>query len=178
MRFHKPDDTQRITSCQRYSYRTRIAAGVTFRAMKDATARRLKQARERAGFKSGADFCRAHELPESTYRSHENGTRGISLPQARLYARLLNVPLNWLLEGKEGDDIEADYLAKPAVKLTAEIMFEAIRDGRYKSVSPVILADMLTELARHFHPSDFPDKETAQIAAKSSLRFALERWKR
>lgn len=145
--------------------------------MATEVSKRLRLARERAGYKTAAEFCRANELPESTYRSHENGTHGLLPPQARLYARRLGTTMSWLLEGKDGDDIEANYLAIPAVKMTAEIMFEAVRDGRYKQIQPVLLADMLTELSRHFHPEDFPDRETAQAAAKSSLRFALERRK-
>lgn len=146
--------------------------------MPDEVSKRLRRARERAGYKTAADFCRANDLPESTYRSHENGTRGLLPPQARLYARRLGTTMSWLLEGKDSDDIEADYLAIPAVKMTAEIMFEAVRDGRYRQIEPVILADMLTELSRHFHPGDFPDPETARAAARGSLRFALERQKK
>lgn len=69
-------------------------------------ARRLKAARQAAGFRSAAAFARrfeqTHGVQESTYRSHENGSRDLSAPVAALYAMLLKVDVRWLLYG-EGD---------------------------------------------------------------------------
>lgn len=59
-------------------------------------------ARRRAGFRSAAAFARAYELSEVTYRSHENGQRGMNLEAAQRYARLLKVSPSWLLTGEGG----------------------------------------------------------------------------
>lgn len=69
--------------------------------MKESANARLKSAREIAGFKTAADFAKAHDLPESTYRSAENGTRGLRLEAARLYAPLLGVTWQWLIDDDE-----------------------------------------------------------------------------
>ncbi len=61
---------------------------------------RLREAREGAGYPTAAAFAKSHDLPESTYRSHENGARGLTLPSARLYADLLGVPWTWLMTGE------------------------------------------------------------------------------
>lgn len=41
-----------------------------------------------------------HNLPVSTYRSHDNGNRGFDLDDATLYARKLNCDPYWLMTGK------------------------------------------------------------------------------
>ncbi|MFI5022093.1 MAG: helix-turn-helix transcriptional regulator [Alphaproteobacteria bacterium] len=61
---------------------------------------RLREARERAGYPTAAAFAKTHELTESTYRSHENGSRGLSMAAARLYAELLGVPWTWIMAGE------------------------------------------------------------------------------
>lgn len=70
-------------------------------AMKESANARLRRARAGAGFKTAADFAKAHDLPESTYRSAENGTRGLRLEAARLYAPLLGVTWQWLIDDEE-----------------------------------------------------------------------------
>ena len=62
---------------------------------------RLQIARARAGFANATDAARAFGFNENTFRSHENGERGISRAAAR-YARALRVSEGWLLTG-EGD---------------------------------------------------------------------------
>lgn len=63
---------------------------------------RLHWARERAGFDTAAAFARHHagRVNEGSYRSHENGTRPLTLRAARLYASLLNVTWQWLMFGE------------------------------------------------------------------------------
>lgn len=62
---------------------------------------RLKASRIRAGYKSARQFAMQNKLVENTYRSHENGDRGIKQPDAERYAELLNIDLYWLITGKE-----------------------------------------------------------------------------
>ncbi len=60
---------------------------------------RLKRARELAGFKSAAGFAAAHDFPESTYRSIENGTRSLTMAAAKQYAPKLGCSWAWLMDG-------------------------------------------------------------------------------
>ena len=76
---------------------------------------RLRKARIEAGYKTSADFARAHNLPEGTYRSHETGIRGLTRHTAIAYAGLLNVSVEWLLTGNgEGYPIELSDSETPA----------------------------------------------------------------
>jgi hypothetical protein len=61
---------------------------------------RLMWAREHAGFKTATDAARRHHWNENTYRSHENGARGISKKAAAGYARAYKMPVEWLLYGQ------------------------------------------------------------------------------
>jgi SOS-response transcriptional repressor LexA len=72
--------------------------------MTDSMGDRLRKARVEAGFRSAADLCRVTGWTYPTYRSHENGARGIPLDAARTYAQRLGVSLLWLLTGAGGMD--------------------------------------------------------------------------
>lgn len=60
--------------------------------------KRLKFAREQAGFDTPSDAARAMEIPLSTYLGHENGTTPITRA-AKRYAAFFRVSLDWLLTG-------------------------------------------------------------------------------
>jgi phage repressor protein C with HTH and peptisase S24 domain len=62
-------------------------------------AARLRQARIAAGFARAADAILAFGWKESTYWSHENGTRGISRDRLLLYANSFRVRADWLAFG-------------------------------------------------------------------------------
>lgn len=66
----------------------------------DESEERLQWARERAGFKTATEAAHRFNWNENTYRSHENGVRGISKVAARKYARAFKVPTGWLLYGE------------------------------------------------------------------------------
>jgi len=61
---------------------------------------RLREARSKAGYATAAAFAKAYDLPESTYRSHENGSRGLNVAAARHYGELLGLPWLWIMEGE------------------------------------------------------------------------------
>src|SRR5215211_1487530 len=61
---------------------------------------RLRWARERARFKEATEAARRFGWNENTYRSHENGQRGISKKAAAKYARAFKIPVGWLLYGE------------------------------------------------------------------------------
>lgn len=61
---------------------------------------RLRLARTRAGYETAAEAAVAFGWPESTYRSHENGTRGFPAKKAPIYAKAFRVREEWLLLNK------------------------------------------------------------------------------
>lgn len=67
---------------------------------------RLQKARRDAGFETASDAARFHGWNENTYRSHENGERGLRLNVVDQYARAFNVSSSWLLVGEGTTDGE------------------------------------------------------------------------
>jgi hypothetical protein len=63
-------------------------------------AARLREARVAAGFIKAVDASRAFGWGESTYASHENGSRGISPARILLYANAFHVRPDWLAFGR------------------------------------------------------------------------------
>lgn len=61
---------------------------------------RLQEARAKAGYDSPTDAAKAYGWRQSTYISHENGTRGLKPAVADRYARAFRVPAEWILFGK------------------------------------------------------------------------------
>lgn len=61
---------------------------------------RLKRAREAAGLGSAVDGAAATGANATTYRQHENGTRGFPAKTAEGYARRFGVNVAWLLTGR------------------------------------------------------------------------------
>ena len=61
---------------------------------------RLRQAREAAGYDSPIEASRRFGWSEHTYKSHENGIRGIRPAQAHKYAKAFKVSAGWILTGE------------------------------------------------------------------------------
>lgn len=61
---------------------------------------RLQEARAKAGFQNPTDAAKAYGWGQSTYISHENGTRGLKPEVAERYAKAFRVPAEWILYGK------------------------------------------------------------------------------
>lgn len=78
---------------------------------------RLQRARRKAGFKGPAEAAEYFGWNKNSYKSHENGMRGLSPPNAAKYGRAFHVSQAWLLTG-EGQEAaspsqeEADLLAR------------------------------------------------------------------
>ncbi len=75
---------------------------------KEDIAQRLRASRIRAGYSSAARFAERIGVSDVTYRSHENGLRGLPYETAARYARALRISLAWLLTGEgaaEGVDL-------------------------------------------------------------------------
>jgi hypothetical protein len=61
---------------------------------------RLLEARRKAGYVTATEAADAHGWTVPTYLAHENGTRGVSMTKARIYARAYRVTLEWLVNGR------------------------------------------------------------------------------
>src|ERR1043165_3942966 len=60
---------------------------------------RLRQLRVKRGFSTAADAAKAFGWNEHTYKSHENGIRGIKVPAARKYAAAFGSSAAYILTG-------------------------------------------------------------------------------
>lgn len=65
--------------------------------MNSLSAERLRLAREKRGFSSAQEAADHFGWTVSTYRSHENGTRGLTQEAARKYGAAFRVAPGWLL---------------------------------------------------------------------------------
>ena len=83
-------------------------------------ARRLREARLAAGFKTAKQFADTHRIPQPTYAMHEGGQRGLRRDVAATYARLLDVSVEWLLTGKPASSV-AQAVLRGYVGAGAEI---------------------------------------------------------
>ena len=70
-------------------------------------AKRLREARIIAGYKSAKAFSQEYCIPYITYSQHENGKRGINSATLLSYAKYLSVSAAWLLSGKDINDISS-----------------------------------------------------------------------
>lgn len=68
--------------------------------MRDDRAARLREARSDAGYRSARAAAFAHDWVESTYRSHENGTRPYDEKDATRYSKAFQVAVSWLYHGR------------------------------------------------------------------------------
>lgn len=62
---------------------------------------RLQIARSKAGYQTASEAARAFGWNENTYRSHENGERGLKRPVAERYAKAFKVSPAYLLLGTQ-----------------------------------------------------------------------------
>ncbi len=101
---------------------------------------RLATARRNAGFENATEAARAFGWNENTYRSHENGERGLRLPIAERYARAFGASAAWLLTG-EG---EADAAPAPqnVVRLVGRIGAGAVIDADFEQEPPEGFAEI------------------------------------
>ncbi|WP_455184296.1 helix-turn-helix domain-containing protein [Azospirillum palustre] len=74
---------------------------------------RLTAARKAAGYRTARQFSDTHGFSQSTYWSHENGTRKFDVDTAFIYADKLNISTAWLITG-EGEGPSPDGRADEA----------------------------------------------------------------
>lgn len=58
---------------------------------------RLRQAREKAGYRYASEAANALGITASTYRAHENGQNDFGMEEAAIYAKKFNVDPIWLV---------------------------------------------------------------------------------
>ena len=111
---------------------------------------RLKQARISRGFKSAIEFARYAGIEEGTYRHHESGVRGLTVPAIRKYTDLLNICPCWLLTGEGGMHVKK---RKDAVKF----------------IEPKSAKDKKTSIVNQFSTLSLKDqKEVLKVLARSA----------
>jgi len=101
---------------------------------------RLATARRSAGFENATDAARAFAWNENTYRSHENGERGLRLPIAERYAKAFGTSAAWLLTG-EGES-EPRPEPKNVVRLVGRIGAGAVIDSDFEQEPPEGFAEI------------------------------------
>ncbi len=105
---------------------------------KELRAERLRLARTEAGFSNATEAAERFGWEVVTYRSHENGIRGIKPTVGRKYAGALKVSWSWLMTGEgdmRGPGVEAEIMALPEeqskyVLGAVRQMLDAIKAGR------------------------------------------------
>ena len=91
-------------------------ASRTDTVLQAAIAKRLREARERAGFETAADAVRAFGWRYDAYKHHENCMRGIPRERLLVYAKAYKVDFNWLVLGAPVASQPADVL--PVIAMT------------------------------------------------------------
>ncbi|ACB95038.1 XRE family transcriptional regulator [Beijerinckia indica] len=98
---------------------------------------RLQIARQQAGFESATEAARAFGWNENTYRSHENGERGLRIAIAERYAKAFDVSAAWLLTGENEEDRQApEKEPKYTVRLVGRIGAGAVIDSEFEQEPP------------------------------------------
>lgn len=70
-------------------------------------AKRLREARERAGYESARKAALTHGWGVSTYAAHENGQNGFNAEKAETYAKAFKTRADWLMFGVVDADLAA-----------------------------------------------------------------------
>lgn len=101
-------NTLRIARTQYAAYRNFVPRGfmseeeeISLRAK--AKARRLQEAREKAGYKNKAAAAAALRIQVGGYRHHENGHRDFDYKTAKVYAKQFKTTPEWLMDGSLRD---------------------------------------------------------------------------
>lgn len=119
---------------------------------------RLRAARVAAGFTSAADFARSIGAEDATYRHHEANRRKISIDQVEIYARALEVSVQWLLSG---DEQRAEQSAAEAARI-AQALPAPLREAWFRS------GQALLEASERDTPP--PDDSSASVPLSHSRR--------
>lgn len=96
--------------------------------MKEASDR-LRQLRIKKGFSNPSEAARAFGWNEHTYKSHENGIRGIRLDAARKYAAAFGSTAAFILTGTDGNEPSPSVNHVIEVPLLGTVSAGLFREG-------------------------------------------------
>lgn len=91
----------------------------------DSPEKRLRFAREKAGYAEPKDFAERLGINVVTYRSYENGTNGYTRHAAK-FAKALKVTADWLLQGGPVSDQFDAASSRPALALPEVAMVRQV----------------------------------------------------
>jgi SOS-response transcriptional repressor LexA len=102
-------NTLRIAPMQYAAYRKNVQRGHMTdedkaAALIKAKAGRLREAREKAGYKTAVEAANAMRIGVAGYRHHDNGTRAFDYEAAKRYASQFKTTAEWLMDGKIRDE--------------------------------------------------------------------------
>lgn len=107
-------------------------------------AKRLQQARERAGYDSADQVAAAFGWPD--YASDEKGEGALSPVRARLYAHAFHVDLDWLMSGDDKTTSGPDSASDAASVSAAPANELADRIDRLSAAQQAALLEFLRSL--------------------------------
>lgn len=90
---------------------------------------RLREARERAGYKSATKAAEALGVGASTYRAHENGQNDFDFDHAQKYARFFRVSPTWLLSGVDTGQDTANEIVVAAQAVEVPVVGKVSASG-------------------------------------------------
>ena len=106
-----------------------------------AVSDRLKRAREQAGYSTATAFAETNNIVTATYRSHENGARGVGVDDIERYAQLLAVSPAWIAFGT--GEMSQDDIASRLSRLESSV--SRIERLLSRGLRIVASADTVTE---------------------------------
>lgn len=92
---------------------------------------RLRKLREAKGYEGPADAARAFGWNEHTYKSHENGVRGIRLPAAQKYAKAFNSTAAFILTGASDSSQLPSVVEVNTVPVLGEVAAGMFKTGNW-----------------------------------------------
>ncbi|WP_010339911.1 XRE family transcriptional regulator [Sphingobium yanoikuyae] len=110
---------------------------------------KLRTSRSVAGYKSAAAAAQAFGWNVSTYRHHENGTRGFGQDHAKAYGRAFNVSPAWLLGLEENREPNSFDKIAALVNEPDEI------SGEWKELQDALYQATGNVLVHHFQAHQF-----------------------
>lgn len=92
---------------------------------------RLKRLREAKGFEGPAEAARAFGWNEHTYKSHENGVRGVRLDAAKKYAKAFGSTAAYILTGQTASSELPPLIEVSTVPLLGEVAAGMFKAGNW-----------------------------------------------
>jgi len=152
-------------SAYRTEVKTKCTESRAIRCAMTSISKRLRLARERAGYARPIDASRAFGWNEHTYRSHENGTRGFAIKTARKYAAAFRVSMEWLTTGLDKSSGAVQHESVISLPL---LEFNDLPRLRGELTEALLTADFESTIPAPAH-IDGPDAFAVQIPDDSMV---------